>query len=79
MRDFTEKILVDLRNEATRPLPVCRRRKQAVLYIISRENDGVAQFGGMEPPFFLTRIATIYSFYVDCRECGYKASGVLTK
>ena len=57
MRDFTEKILVDLPNEAGRPLPVCRRRKQAVLYIISRENDWVAQFGTIEPPFFLTRIA----------------------
>ena len=45
MRDFTEKILVDLRNEATRPLPVCRRRKQAVLYIISRENDGLPNSG----------------------------------
>ena len=45
MRDSTETAFMDPRNEATRPLPVCRLRKEAALDIISREYDGVGQFG----------------------------------
>jgi hypothetical protein len=29
---------------------------------------GLPNSGGIEPPFFLTRVATIYSSYTDCRE-----------
>ena len=39
MRDFTEKVGMESRNDATRPLPVVLLRKQGVLDIRFREYD----------------------------------------